>query len=241
MNRISFALIFSVLLCVSGFSQEDNKDAENLTQTIQPLIRQTGADDFKERETATKKLIDLSEEDPELMANLCLKEYAANDDPEVRQRLTKVLRAVAEVKFSPERKAFLGIGMGKSPTPVTIDKNEYYPIIIQNIIPASSAEKSGLHKGDKIISIDDKEINRNFTLQDFGNYIGNKKVGDEITISIFKDKKKKEMKIKLGKRPPMPGDMPMEQQKKAFIEDWMEEQLDKARKKGLNEKTDVGE
>ncbi len=226
---VAFALCF--LLSLSVFSQDDKPVKEDLTATIQSLIKQTGADEFKEREAATEKLITLSEKDPVQMANLCLIAYADKDDPEVRKRLEKVLRAVAEIKFSPERKAFLGIGMGKSPAPVKVDKKEYFPIIIQNIIPASSAEKNGLQKGDRIIAIDDKEITRNFTLQHFGNYIANKKVGDEVTIRLFKDKKVEKYKIKLGKRPPMPGDMPMEQQKKAFIEDWMEEQLKKARKK----------
>lgn len=70
--------------------------------------------------------------------------------------------------------------------------------IINKIIPNSPAEKSGLKRGDIIVSIDDEEVESD---EDVFYKIYYKKPGEKIKISFIRDGKKYEKDIILAQRP----------------------------------------
>jgi serine protease Do len=68
-------------------------------------------------------------------------------------------------------------------------------IIVQGLVEDGAAASVGIKEGDVILKVDGKEVNEPNSLQ---SYIASKRAGDEVTLTIFRDKKeiKKEVKLK---------------------------------------------
>ena len=66
---------------------------------------------------------------------------------------------------------------------------------INEVVKGSAAEKSGLLKGDIITKLGDKETNSPEELMDA---VKSHKAGDEVKVYYTRDKKKKDVKVKLG-------------------------------------------
>lgn len=62
---------------------------------------------------------------------------------------------------------------------------------IQDVVEDSPAEKAGVQKGDILTKIDDQKIQQN---EDVSKIIGGKKIGDTITITLWRDEKTIEVK-----------------------------------------------
>lgn len=84
--------------------------------------------------------------------------------------------------------AFLGVYSAKT------DKG----VVINSVLDSSSAKNAGLKKGDIITKVDNKEIT---SPEDLRNAIQAYKPGDKITINYLRDRKKKSVKVELGKTP----------------------------------------
>ena len=85
-----------------------------------------------------------------------------------------------------------------------------YGILIVQTVPGGSAERAGLHGGtqrayignvpvmlggDLIVAIDGEEIGDQ---QDLANLMNKHKAGDTVTVTIFRGKKKMDVKVTLG-------------------------------------------
>jgi serine protease Do len=70
-------------------------------------------------------------------------------------------------------------------------------VLVQNVIKGSAGDDAGIKTGDVILSVDDKEVNAANQLQTI---IGSKKPGDEVTLSIYRDGKTFNQKVKLKPR-----------------------------------------
>lgn len=65
---------------------------------------------------------------------------------------------------------------------------------VQQVVPNSPADKAGIQKGDIIVSVDGKRIN---TKTQLSTALADKKVGDSVTITVFRDGKNIETKATL--------------------------------------------
>ncbi|OIO98991.1 MAG: hypothetical protein AUJ92_00365 [Armatimonadetes bacterium CG2_30_59_28] len=70
--------------------------------------------------------------------------------------------------------------------------------IVVTVEPKSPAEKAGVQKGDVIREIDHKKIK---TSEDVVNYVTTRKVGDAISLEVWRKNAVKILKLKLGDRP----------------------------------------
>ncbi len=70
---------------------------------------------------------------------------------------------------------------------------------VQGIIAGSPAEKAGIKVGDIITEIDGKKLadDKNTVL---ATYINNKKIGDTVTVKVWRDKKEETVQVRLEKR-----------------------------------------
>jgi serine protease Do len=69
---------------------------------------------------------------------------------------------------------------------------------VQDVTQGSAAEKAGIQKGDIIIKIDGQRVDANNQLSSF---ISKKKVGDTITISLFRNDKTLDIQAALDSAP----------------------------------------
>jgi len=68
---------------------------------------------------------------------------------------------------------------------------------VQSTLENSPAEKSGLKSGDIIMEIDGNKLSETFSV---ANYINKKKIGDEVTLKVYRDSKEISLRAKLEKR-----------------------------------------
>jgi serine protease Do len=69
---------------------------------------------------------------------------------------------------------------------------------VQEVTDNSPAEKAGLKKGDVIVRIDGTKLGARKELTD---YLGKKKINDEVVVEVLRDSKPLKFTFKLGKRP----------------------------------------
>ena len=98
--------------------------------------------------------------------------------------------------------SLFGLGGGRRPAPgaaylgVQLEEGDDACTIVE-VREDSPAEKAGLKVGDVLVSLDGKKITQ---LDEVSGMLGKKKVGDEVTVIVLRDKKETTLKIKLGKR-----------------------------------------
>ena len=70
-------------------------------------------------------------------------------------------------------------------------------IYVAQISLDSPAAKTGLQVGDVILKIDDLTLNK---MCDLRCYIYTKSPGDEVTLTVYKNKRQQEIKVTLGQK-----------------------------------------
>ena len=96
-------------------------------------------------------------------------------------------------------RAFLGIGMN----PVDEDIADRFGldrprgVLINQVTDGTPADKAGLKMLDILFRIDGKEMNQSNEVQ---NYIALKNPGDVVTLTVLRDSKEREIRVKLGER-----------------------------------------
>lgn len=70
-------------------------------------------------------------------------------------------------------------------------------VYIQEVLDGTSAKKAGIKAGDIIVRVDDKEVK---TFEDFNTYKNSKKVGDKVTIEIFRNGENIKVEVTLGEK-----------------------------------------
>lgn len=72
--------------------------------------------------------------------------------------------------------------------------NDVKGVLVDKVMPNSAGEKAGLETGDIILKVDGKEVNSPGELQ---NQVGLRRAGDEIALTIWRDKKETIKKVVL--------------------------------------------
>lgn len=93
---------------------------------------------------------------------------------------------------------YLGIAYKTLSRDLAILNNVPQGAYIQDIVTGSPAQKAGIAKGDIIISIDGKKIGEEFEV---ATIISSRKIGDIITLSLWRDGKTLELKATLAPAP----------------------------------------
>ena len=97
--------------------------------------------------------------------------------------------ALALVHAAPaEEKGYLGIMLKKSDNGIEIN----------GVVGDSPAEKAGIKEGDVIKKLNGDDV-AELSLEDFVKKIQGGKPGDEIKLTVLREGKEKEIKVKLGK------------------------------------------
>lgn len=94
---------------------------------------------------------------------------------------------------------FLGISYKIINRDTAIVNNLPQGAYVQDVVEGSAAEKAGIERGDIITSIDKKRING--TENEVAVIIADKKIGDTISISVWRDGKTLEIQAKLSAAP----------------------------------------
>ena len=96
-------------------------------------------------------------------------------------------------------RAWVGIGMNAVTENIAQRYNMDRPrgVIINQVMDGSPAQEAGLRNLDIILAIEDKEVNQSNEVQ---NYIALKNPGDTVTLTILRDGRERDIRVKLGQR-----------------------------------------
>ena len=99
--------------------------------------------------------------------------------------------------------------------------------------PTSPADKSGIQDGDLILAIDNLDINKNPSAQEFFQHVRGRNAGETAKLSIKRDDQFINLEVKLGDVPPNQSLDPeqVEANRKRQFEEWLTERLEEERRK----------
>jgi hypothetical protein len=212
-----------VILCLATTAWTGRAET-NQPSAAAALVAQLGGPDWEAREAAVAGLIVLGDEQLDNVLDTALEAYVLEADPEVRYRCKRVLWAVVSRHVFVEKRGFLGVSLRQGNIgSVTHEGETYDPIIIQNVLPNHAAQAFGVKQAEQILFIDNRRCNKeNFTLRDLIEYIGGKRPGTEVRLLTWFGSTTIERMVKLGARPDMPNDPPVDVRREEFFKRWLD-------------------
>lgn len=94
---------------------------------------------------------------------------------------------------------YLGVAYKMLSQDLAIQNNLVQGAYVQSVVSDSAADKAGIKNGDVIIAIDGTKVQTDSS--QLSKYIASKKVGDSITITVFRDGKSQDIKATLEAAP----------------------------------------
>ena len=190
---------------------------------VEKLIGQLGADRFALRKEAQKKIIEKGLEEESILKK-CLDELHKTKDPEIKDRLDKILFQLAKHWVLLKPKAFLGIQFSQGS--LEAEEKGQFGFKVLSVIAGSAAKKSGLEAADLIVEIGKLKIDDKTTSEQFVSEISRRKVGDELSLKILRGKESISFKFELGEIP-KEFRPPQSKTPEAMYKEWLIEQSKK--------------
>lgn len=103
------------------------------------------------------------------------------------------------IAYGRVNRGYIGVNIGEVDNAMakSLGLDKPRGVIVQGLVPGGAAEESDIRSGDVILKIDGKEVNKPNELQ---SYVASKSAGTTVILTIFRDKKEIERKVKLKPR-----------------------------------------
>ncbi len=220
MKSSSFAILISFAL-----------SATLVAEPAAELIKKLNADSYAERHKAQLGLAAWAVANSDEALKLFFKEYKVATTPEVKVRVSQLLRERVIFEKFGKPKGFVGIRMDNGAEKV--DDELHAVVLVTNVVKDSPAEMFGLKQGDAIWRVDQQTFNRNaFASLQFIEIVTSKRAGDSVVIDLVRAGKPITVKLVLGA---MPADLEREHNrilgknpeldKENYFSNWLEKKL----------------
>ncbi len=196
---------------------------------IQTAVEALGATTWPERDVAQKTLLLLAEKDSEAVLEACISAHVNSGDPEIEHRTLRIMREVVVNQVFHSRRGYLGVRLSRQREPISANGQIYFPIIVEQVMPNTAAQASGIRNGDKIIRVDASACTTGFGVTEMVNYISGREPGSTLNLTLWSAGKEAQKKVILRQRPSFPSDPSPEHQKKEFFEQWYRKKLSEKR------------
>ncbi|MBN1670701.1 MAG: PDZ domain-containing protein [Kiritimatiellae bacterium] len=192
---------------------------------IPGLVQDLGAAKWAKREQAQQQLIRMGEEHLDAVLRHGLETLVSSKDPEILFRTRAVVEQLVGAYIFQEERGFLGVTLSHLPVTVELDGRSWKAIEITEVFADSAAEKHGIKAGSRILEIDGHTCGPQFGVKEIVEHISNKKPGSTIMLVCSVENRKTSNVVTLGVRPWFPNDPPIEVRRKAFVDEWLMENL----------------
>lgn len=121
------------------------------------------------------------------------------DDPEVSQRLLRVLEVAVMARLDAERPGFIGITMNSD----TLEQGDLTRavVLVESVSQGSPASRAELRPGDAIVAIDGEYWDADNTPEQLARKVGGKKPGQAVRLDVSRGTKTLEIDLTLAARP----------------------------------------
>lgn len=165
------------------------------------IILDLGSPQFRQRETAQADLLALARVQPLTSLETLYKESSSSDDPEVRQRLMSVLRALIDEQYSRQGKGYIGIGLKPVVANVPGEPKPRSLINVTQVQPNSPGERAGLKVNDLIVSLNGSTWGDETSHEEFSRKIAEMKPDATVQLKVLRDQKLLDLEVTLTRRP----------------------------------------
>ena len=194
-------------------------------------VKGLSADEFGDREAAQEKLFGWAVDNGDGAIRQLLGLWKESEDPEVRERVFRVLRGLSDADYQKGGRPYLGISMIEEPGEADGEGNQDSRIAITEILKGSPADTSELQVGDVIVSLNGNGWGEAGAINKFSASIAGMAPNSEILLLVERNNAEPfETKVTL-RRCPVPNLLPrMHDLGKleadamdTFFDEWMEE------------------
>ncbi|RYD45876.1 MAG: PDZ domain-containing protein [Verrucomicrobiaceae bacterium] len=176
-----------------------------------PLLK-LASEQFSERESGEKELLEWSRERPEQAKSLLFKHLQETKDPEVRERCTSVLRDLVIADYFKNAQGYIGISLMDDVANVPGLPKPKAVVRVSLVERGSAGEKAGIRPNDLILKLgkDGGAVAQNTPR--FQEAIRKLKPGQAVKLTVLRGAEIIELQVILGRRLLAPaGMMPNEQ------------------------------
>jgi hypothetical protein len=159
------------------------------------------SEDFRTRESAQASLLDWSRKNPAVALERLFVLSQSADDPEVRERCLAVLREMIGDEYLKEGEGYIGIRMQDETATIPGDPKPRSAIRILQVVQDSPGHVAGLKVNDLITGLEDRIWRDGAASEFFMQTVREFKPASHITLSILRDGKTMDVKVKLARRP----------------------------------------
>jgi hypothetical protein len=159
------------------------------------------SEDFRTRESAQASLLDWSRKNPAVALERLFVLSQSADDPEVRERCLAVLREMIGDEYLKEGEGYIGIRMQDETATIPGDPKPRSAIRILQVVQDSPGHLAGLKVNDLITGLEDRIWRDGAASEFFMQTVREFKPASHITLSILRDGKTMDVKVKLARRP----------------------------------------
>lgn len=193
MNIQSRCLICSVFLVGLGLGEEVPKQ----------ILDGLSSEQYKQREDYQIELEKwISDKGPAGISAI-YKVYTKSDDPEVRSRCLRVLRAQSDKEYLNEGQGYLGVQLWEEILQLPGDDKPRVCVRVTYIMPGSQAELAGIKVGDVLTALDGKKWYERGAMNELIQIISSHKPLRKVVFQVKRADEAAliEVPVILGKRP----------------------------------------
>ena len=222
------AVLAAIVCNVPGWAAETDPDVD---KALTRLFSGLGAEKWKDRQAARQEILAVGDLHPEQVFREGLDTLVRSEDPEVLHLTKSLLRELVIKHLFLTKQAFLGIRMRNAQLPTVFKGQRFIPVDVTEVLPNIAAAAGGVKLGDRILKVDKHVCSHDFASHQIIAYITSRKPGYKMELLLLSGGTVVKKEITLGTRPALPGDLPPETRKKRFFENWLAEELPKARQR----------
>lgn len=164
-------------------------------------LRDLGSDSFQERSSAEERLGAWAEGNGKVAKDWLAASMEATEDPEVKQRLRKVLKDLVVGEAIATGPGYVGIQMAPAQVMVPGEDRLSGGVMIQAVVPGTPGERAGLKPGDVIVSLDGRKLAVEEAVDEFREGVASKRPGTKVKFGVLREGEVRIVEVALAPKP----------------------------------------
>lgn len=164
-------------------------------------LRNLGSESFQTRSAAEERLGEWAEENASVAKAWLATSMEATEDPEVKQRLRKVLKNLVVGEALASGPGYVGIQM--APTQLVLPREDRVTggVSVQAVVPGTPAEHGGIKPGDIIVSLDGRKWSAEEAVDQFREGVASKRPGAKVKLGVLREGEVRVVEVVLAPKP----------------------------------------
>lgn len=174
---------------------------DGLSLELPSSFSELSSTQFQKRESAQAKVLDWARQDPEPAMIELFKQSRVAVDPEARARCIDILKTLVGEEYMKEGEGYIGIALSDEVHKVPEEPLPRNVIRVTEVRADTPGQKAGIQLNDCIVALENKGWQNAQGSALFRERIRGMKPESSVDLTILRDGKLMELKVRLGRRP----------------------------------------